>query len=128
MVIGFFDSDCGFCTKTVNFSKLLKPQDFVWVPYGADDGLLQSAAFSDLDRKKFVVAVSADSEVIARGPEVFWLVLELQTRYPQLRGLARCLAGIASTRFGSVLSWKAYRLIASNRMKLSGGDATCDLG
>lgn len=128
MVTGFFDSDCGFCTKSVNLTKLLNPEGFVWIPYGSDDRLLASAGFPDFDRKKFVVAVSSASEVIARGPEVFWLVLELQTLYPQLRGLARLVVRIASTRFGSVLSWKVYRLIASRRMNLSGNGATCDLG
>jgi len=127
MITGFFDADCGFCSKSVDWAKALKPDGFVWVPYGTEDDLLEAAGFAHADRKNFVVAVSSNSSIVARGPEVFWLVLERQNRLPRLRSVGRLMARLSRTRFGSGLSWFVYRAVASRRLQLSGRNATCKL-
>ena len=127
VITGFFDADCGFCSKSVDWAKALRPDGFVWVPYGSADGLLESAGFAHADRKNFVVAVSSNLSIVARGPEVFWLVLERQTRLPRLQGFGRLVARLAKTKFGSGLSWFVYRAVASRRLQLSGRNSSCQL-
>ena len=128
MITAFFDADCGFCTKSVNFMERLQPKNFRWVPYGTEDALLAAAHFQFSDSQNFVVAVSPGSKLIAKGPEVFWLALALQTRFPKLGALSNFLSRVMSTAPGSAVSWKVYRFIASRRNKLSGSGATCDVG
>ena len=128
MIKGFYDADCGFCTQSVEFWGRLLPIGFVWRPYGFDEELLARAKISLDDRKSAVVAIDDDGCVVGRGPEVFWMVLERQSRIPILRPftslLGRWLRGPKPLWF----SWRVYRLVASNRMKLSGGGgASCGL-
>jgi predicted DCC family thiol-disulfide oxidoreductase YuxK len=113
-----YDGDCSFCTSCAQFIERRIPSRATVVPW----------QFADLDRlgltleqvEAAVQWVGTDGTV-ASGPDAIALLLRDAGRLWTVPGLALQLKGVG------LVTWPAYRWIASHRHLLPGGTAACSL-
>jgi predicted DCC family thiol-disulfide oxidoreductase YuxK len=120
----FYDSDCGFCTRTVikvSHMKLISKIDFIGAQ-SAEKYELDSGILLELQRNsdRYMYYLNYPKSDYYKGSDAFAMIFKNHTRYKVIGTLLQ--APILRIFFRS-----GYYVIAKNRKRLSGPDATCGI-
>ena len=118
----FFDDSCGICRRTIDF--LQSDNKFPNVQFlGSqlpESIEVMSKYGSDLDTSKYMYYVNDDKEKIFRGYDAFRKLFTMNPKTAVI-GYLMYIPGL------NVIGKIIYRIVANNRKKLSGPDASCSI-
>jgi predicted DCC family thiol-disulfide oxidoreductase YuxK len=116
-----FDGSCGFCRKTLNYLQIkLDLSNFIFIPFSqshAQKWNFPQEVILNYDKYMYVITPEGD---IYRGFFAFKYIISKENN-------CKFINRILDIKLIQLLGLLTYKIIASNRGKLSGKNSTCGL-
>lgn len=124
-----YDGDCGFCTRSINFSGTLLGQEAPeFIASGRAAELLRSAGLPPHLPEQFVLLMDRESDrCIARGATVFVFLTAIKVKLVFGKRTAVCFLRVFSYAPMRLVLDFLYLQIARVRHRLPGGTENCRL-